>query len=74
RSGELSSNSREATVPIDFTLAESRLRRVIVKISTNPLVESLDGIENLIREPHGCFEQTSSTTYPNALILSYLKT
>src|SRR5205814_9354756 len=34
------------------------------------LVEGLDGIFQM---PHGCFEQTSSTTYPNVLALAYLK-
>ncbi|MCS3794970.1 TonB-dependent receptor plug domain-containing protein [Niastella sp. OAS944] len=33
----------------------------------------LDGIESMLREPHGCFEQTSSTTYPNIYVLKYLK-
>jgi alpha-2-macroglobulin-like protein len=33
----------------------------------------LDGIESMLREPSGCFEQTSSTTYPNVFILKYLK-
>ncbi|HPH89498.1 MAG TPA: TonB-dependent receptor plug domain-containing protein [Ferruginibacter sp.] len=33
----------------------------------------LDGIESMLREPGGCFEQTSSTTYPNVFILKYLK-
>ncbi len=33
----------------------------------------LDGIESMLREPYGCFEQTSSTTYPNVFILKYLK-
>lgn len=33
----------------------------------------LDGIESMLREPHGCFEQTSSSTYPNIYILKYLK-
>ncbi|SEW50046.1 TonB-dependent receptor plug domain-containing protein [Chitinophaga arvensicola] len=33
----------------------------------------LDGIESMLREPYGCFEQTSSSTYPNILILKYLK-
>ena len=26
----------------------------------------------MIREPGGCFEQTSSTNYPNIMILGYL--
>jgi len=33
----------------------------------------LDGIESMLREPYGCFEQTSSTTYPNIFILKYLR-
>jgi uncharacterized protein YfaS (alpha-2-macroglobulin family) len=33
----------------------------------------LDGIESMLREPYGCFEQTSSSTYPNVYILKYLK-
>lgn len=33
----------------------------------------LDGIESMLREPYGCFEQTSSSTYPNIFILKYLK-
>lgn len=45
-----------------------------LKLLYDPLISSLDGVEYLIRRPHGCFEQTSSTTYPNALILDYLKT
>jgi hypothetical protein len=34
--------------------------------------ELLSGIESLIREPYGCFEQVSSATYPNILVLNYL--
>lgn len=33
----------------------------------------LTGIESILQEPYGCFEQTSVTSYPNALVLSYLK-
>ncbi|MEO5891154.1 MAG: TonB-dependent receptor plug domain-containing protein [Ferruginibacter sp.] len=33
----------------------------------------LDGIESMLREPFGCFEQTSSSTYPNIYVLKYLK-
>src|SRR5678816_1011056 len=31
------------------------------------------GLEGMIREPGGCFEQTSSSNYPNTMILSYLQ-
>ena len=33
----------------------------------------LNGIESMLREPSGCFEQTSSSTYPNIFILKYLR-
>lgn len=33
----------------------------------------LDGIASMLREPHGCFEQTSASTYPNIFILKYLR-
>ncbi len=33
----------------------------------------LDGIESMLREPGGCFEQTSSSTYPNIYVLKYLR-
>jgi TonB-dependent SusC/RagA subfamily outer membrane receptor len=33
----------------------------------------LNGIESMLREPYGCFEQTSSATYPNVFILKYLR-
>nr|WP_246485029.1 alpha-2-macroglobulin family protein [Chitinophaga qingshengii] len=34
---------------------------------------ALEVITGMLREPHGCFEQTSSTTYPNIFILKYLQ-
>ncbi|SDG17191.1 TonB-dependent receptor plug domain-containing protein [Chitinophaga filiformis] len=33
----------------------------------------LNDIESMLREPYGCFEQTSSSTYPNIYILKYLR-
>ncbi len=35
--------------------------------------EMMSGIESILREPHGCFEQTTSATYPNLLVLQYLQ-
>ncbi|HYV44202.1 MAG TPA: MG2 domain-containing protein [Myxococcaceae bacterium] len=34
---------------------------------------ALDGLEGSLQMPHGCFEQTSSTHYPNVLIYDALK-
>ena len=47
--------------------------RVGFKLYTDVVGDVMDGIEGLIREPHGCFEQVSSSTYPNILVLKYLR-
>ncbi len=39
----------------------------------SPLADVLGGFEGLIAQPHGCFEQTSSTLHPMVLALEYLK-
>ena len=48
----------------------SKLR---VKLFPSILSSALEGLEKTLRVPHGCFEQTSSANYPNALVLQYLK-
>lgn len=44
-----------------------------VNVYPSTLAELQKGLEGLLREPGGCFEQTSTTNYPNALVLQYLK-
>ena len=44
-----------------------------VEVAPGALAAAVDGMEAMLREPHGCFEQTSSTTYPNVMILRYLR-
>ncbi|MCW3463980.1 TonB-dependent receptor plug domain-containing protein [Chitinophaga nivalis] len=44
-----------------------------LRIFHQPEGQLLDGIAAMLREPHGCFEQVSSTTYPNLFILKYLQ-
>jgi hypothetical protein len=44
-----------------------------VDVYPSPLADLQKGLDSLLREPHGCFEQTSSSNYPNLLILDYLK-
>ena len=35
--------------------------------------EIITGLDRMLRQPTGCFEQTSSKNYPNLLVLSYLQ-
>lgn len=44
-----------------------------LKLFKNLEGQLLDGIESMLREPYGCFEQTSSSTYPNIYVLKYLR-
>ena len=39
----------------------------------NSALQMFEDLERLKREPYGCFEQLSSTVYPNVFILDYLK-
>ena len=36
------------------------------------LGEVMTGLDRMLRQPHGCFEQVSSSNYPNILVLNYL--
>ena len=49
--------------------ADGQLKIYVSQVST--LIAGLDG---MLSEPGGCFEQASSTNYPNVMILRYLKT
>lgn len=46
--------------------------RATVTMYPSPLAAMTKGMDAMIREPGGCFEQTSSTNYPNIMILGYL--
>ncbi|MGU3376475.1 TonB-dependent receptor plug domain-containing protein [Chryseobacterium sp. M5A1_1a] len=42
-------------------------------VFTNTALQMFEDLESLKKEPYGCFEQLSSTVYPNIFILDYLK-
>ncbi|MBI1916994.1 MAG: hypothetical protein HYS12_19980 [Planctomycetes bacterium] len=47
--------------------------KAFVKIYPSTFSQLVEGLDSIFRMPYGCFEQTSSTTYPNVLALDYLK-
>ncbi len=57
------------TLPKDVVPGSLRVRLEVYPTSLADLVKGLDG---LLREPYGCFEQTSTSNYPNAMILDYM--
>jgi uncharacterized protein YfaS (alpha-2-macroglobulin family) len=47
--------------------------KTFVRIYPGPLSQVVEGMDGVLRMPFGCFEQTSSATYPNVLALDYMK-
>jgi uncharacterized protein YfaS (alpha-2-macroglobulin family) len=43
------------------------------KLFYNPVSSIFDSLEGMMREPYGCFEQVSSTNYPNIMAMQLLK-
>jgi prepilin-type N-terminal cleavage/methylation domain-containing protein len=58
------------TVPAGIVPDSQALR---VKFYPSRFTEIVEGLESIFQAPYGCFEQTSSTTYPNVLVLDYMK-
>ena len=63
-------------VPVSITLPPSALpssARLEARFFGSKLSSAMKGLEGALAAPHGCFEQTSSTTYPNVLIWKHLQ-
>lgn len=66
----------EKRANVSFDLPEQIVPGTLkVKLNVYPttLSDLQAGLDGLLREPNGCFEQTSTSNYPNLLILDYLK-
>ncbi|MBP6469497.1 MAG: hypothetical protein KBE23_22200 [Chloroflexi bacterium] len=58
------------TIPVD---AIPGTQGITVKIYPGVVSQVVEGLDSMLRMPNGCFEQTSSSTYPNVLVLDYLQ-
>ena len=47
--------------------------KIFIRLYPSPLSQLVEGMEAILHMPFGCFEQTSSATYPNVLALDYMK-
>lgn len=47
--------------------------KIFVRLYPGPLSQIVEGMDSILQMPGGCFEQTSSSTYPNVLALDYMK-
>ena len=70
----LSFSDKALNAEYDFAIHHSVEGSIQAKVTVFPTVMSdlLTGIEGILREPGGCFEQTSRTSYPNVMVMRYL--
>ncbi len=72
-----SSDLLEKSVTHRIKLPERWLRGTLhcqVDVYPSTMADLQKGLESLLREPNGCFEQSSTSNYPNVLMLDYLRT
>ena len=72
----VSTGSLESDVSEDILILEDIVENTAsakVKIYASTMAQSIEGMENIFRMPTGCFEQISSSLYPNILALKYLE-
>ncbi len=48
-------------------------QKLLLRLYPSMFSEVIEGLDSIFRMPHGCFEQTSSVTYPNIMALLYLR-
>lgn len=70
----ISISSQEKDKKFNIEILKPVKGTINAKFTAYPTVLSdlLKGIESILREPYGCFEQTSSSTYPNIMVMQYM--
>jgi uncharacterized protein YfaS (alpha-2-macroglobulin family) len=64
----------DARHSIDFPAAAiPDAGKIYVRLYPGPLSQVIEGMDSILQMPYGCFEQTSSATYPDVLALDYMK-
>ncbi|HEV3036811.1 MAG TPA: MG2 domain-containing protein [Candidatus Angelobacter sp.] len=66
----------ETSIRHELNFPESSIpdaSKIFVRLYPGPLSQVIEGMDSILRMPGGCFEQTSSSTYPNVLALDYMK-
>jgi uncharacterized protein YfaS (alpha-2-macroglobulin family) len=86
RTVEITPDGREETVTLSGRLSDRVTHaiqipasavpdasKILVRLYPGVLSQVLAGLDGMLRMPSGCFEQTSSVTYPNVIVLDYLQ-
>jgi len=70
--GTLGESARH-TISLPSTVVAGSAHTAI-KLYPSPVASMVSAVDSIVREPSGCFEQASSSNYPNVMVLSYLST
>jgi len=70
-SSRLDSEARETVRFPESSIPDAS--KIFVRLYPGPLSQVIEGMDGILSMPFGCFEQTSSATYPNVLALDYMK-
>ncbi len=76
RFDDIISDRLEGTVTKTISFPDNSIEdanSLMLKIFPGIYSQVVEGLDGLFRMPFGCFEQTSSVTYPNILLLDYLR-
>ncbi len=68
-----SANKLQNTFDLTLRQPVEKTAKLTLTAYPNPLDDILQGMERMLRQPSGCFEQVSSLNYPNLLVLDLLR-
>jgi len=71
-SGQLGTGGATHTLHVPADVVEGGASVELV-LTPGFAAEAVQGMEALMQEPNGCFEQTTSTAWPNTLVANYLE-
>jgi alpha-2-macroglobulin-like protein len=68
-----SGQAKDKTFTVNINEAEKGSLTTTFTAFPDVLNDLFTGVESILREPHGCFEQVSSSTFPNIFVLQLLR-
>ncbi len=71
-SGSLAPGQVEHTVSFPVNAIDGSAE-LYLNIYPAYLSQAVEGMDSMLSEPYGCFEQTTSTTWPNVLVTNYME-
>lgn len=68
-----SSSDKESSFSLSVQQVVPGTMQATLSVFPTALSSMMAGVDAILREPYGCFEQTSSSNYPNIIALRYMK-